>query len=255
MAEINSTNINDLPSTSNLGTQQPVQQNVNLSINEISNQQNTIQQQGQLNYNDIVNSMSNKQVLPTNQIPNPQNTIQEESKLNYNDIVNTMANNKQVPSNQIVQNAPPADNGDLSNILKSMEQIASSSDVLGLPSRDIPQMSNREDIQTTPNYVPQHKNYIEEYQGIEDIKEKKRKEDNRTTSLHYLYEELQIPIIIGLLYFLFHLPIINNWFTRNFKFAFHGDGNMNLNGYILKSVVFAFLYFALLSFMKNMNIV
>ena len=49
MAEINSTNINDLPSTSNLGTQKHVQKNVNLSINEISNQQNTIQQKEQLN--------------------------------------------------------------------------------------------------------------------------------------------------------------------------------------------------------------
>lgn len=220
MTELNSTSINDLPS--NLGTQQPVQQNINLNINEISNQQNT---------------------------------IQEEAKLNYNDIVNSMTNNKQQPTNQIVQNGHPPDSGDLTNILKSMEQIASTSDVLGLPSRDIPQMSNREDIQTTANYVPQHKNYIEEYESIENIKEKKRKDDNRTTSLHYLYQELQIPIIIGLLYFLFHLPIINNWFTRNFKFAFHGDGNMNLNGYILKSIVFAFLYFVLLSFMKNMNIV
>ena len=220
MADLNTTNINDLPS-SNLGNQ-PVQQNINLNINELQSV--------------------------------PQTSMQEEAKLNYNDIVNSMSSNKP-QMNQVVQNTPPADNGDISNILKSMEQIASQSDVLGLPSRDIPQMSNREDIQTTANYIPQNNNYIDDYESMENIKEKKRKEDNRTTSLQYLYEEMQIPIIIGLLYFLFHLPVINNWFTRSFKFAFHGDGNMNLNGYILKSVVFAFLYFVLLSFMKNMNIV
>ena len=85
-------------------------------------------------------------------------------------------------------------------------------------------------------------NYINEYEAYENIIDNKRKEENRQSSLEILYEQLQLPIIVALLYFLFHLPIVNNWFIKTFKSFFHSDGNMNLSGYVLKSIVFASLY-------------
>ena len=230
-AEINSTSINDLPSVGN--SSQPVQpQNVSMNVSNIAQIPNTNMEQFQ-----------QQQQISSNQ----SNTIAE-TPTNYNEIMQNMQNSNQNSGHNALPVPPQIpqsqqDSGDISSILKSMEHMATSSNSFGLPSRDIPQQSNREDNTARPNYVPEHhKNYINEYEAYENIVDNKRKEENRQSSLEILYEQLQLPIIVALLYFLFHLPIVNNWFIKTFKSFFHSDGNMNLSGYVLKSIVFASLY-------------
>ncbi len=228
-AEINSTSINDLPSVGN--SSQPVQpQNVSMNVSNIAQIPNTSMEQSQ-------QPISSNQSNTVTETPTSYNEIMQNlQSSNQNSGHNTLPVPQQIPQSQ-------QDPGDVSSILKSMEHMATSSNSFGLPSRDIPQQSNREDNTARPNYVPEHhKNYINEYEAYENIIDNKRKEENRQSSLEILYEQLQLPIIVALLYFLFHLPIVNNWFIKTFKSFFHSDGNMNLSGYVLKSIVFASLY-------------
>ncbi len=236
-AEINSTSITDLPSVGN--PQQPAQpQNISMNVSNISQIPNTSIQQ-----------MQNQQQQQQQPITSTQTNVVTETPQNYNEVIQNLQNQGNQGNSNTLPLPPQMpqsqqDPSDVSSILKSMEQMAATSNTFDLPSRDIPQQSNREDATAQPNYVPEHKNYINEYEEYENMIDNKRKEENRQSSLETLYEQLQLPIIVALLYFLFHLPVVNNWFVKNFKSFFHSDGNMNLSGYILKSLVFASLYFA-----------
>lgn len=235
-AEINSTSISDLPSVGN--SSQPVQpQNISMNVSNISQIPNTSIPQMQSQQQPITSTQTNVVSETPQNYSEVISNLQNQNNQGYGGNANTLPSPPQMPQSQ-------QDPSDVTSILKSMEQMAATSNAFDLPSRDIPQQSNREDKEARPNYVPQHKNYINEYEEYENMIENKRKEENKQSSLETLYEQLQLPIIVALLYFLFHLPVVNNWFLKNFKSFFHSDGNMNLSGYLLKSVVFACLYFA-----------
>ena len=61
-----------------------------------------------------------------------------------------------------------------------------------------------------------------------------------------LFNELQIPIIIALLYFLFQLPAIKKYSKAMMPFLFKEDGNPNLYGYVVNSIMFASMVYVLL---------
>jgi len=122
-----------------------------------------------------------------------------------------------------------------------------------LPQRDIP-MSTDEfvyDEQIKPNYVPTPKltrDYIEEYQHSTDRKlkeyeNKKRVEKSRET----WFDEFRIPVIISILFFIFHMPIINTLIFKKFSFLsiYNDDGNFNIYGLGLKSIFFGILFWIL----------
>ena len=101
----------------------------------------------------------------------------------------------------IVENAP----------LDVLQQIK---DELGnitnpLPSRDIPQNTIPvvQDIQTTPNYIPQsnHMDYINSNTNSQNIISNYDRVEKFSENVHSLYEELQYPLLIGILFFLFQL--------------------------------------------------
>ena len=63
--------------------------------------------------------------------------------------------------------------------------------------------------------------------------------------MEILYEEFQIPIIIALLYFILQLPIVRTRFLSLLPSLHNSDGNPNLSGYIMDSVVFGILYYGI----------
>ena len=131
-----------------------------------------------------------------------------------------------------------------------------------LPQRDIPMNYSEhvQDEQTQPNYIPPPpkltSDYIQEYQvsqdrQIREYEEKKMREKKRE---HWL-DIIQWPVLVGLLYFVFQLPIINTLVFKRFSFLtiYRDDGNFNLLGLTLKSAVFAIVYLGLykgLSFLE-----
>ena len=122
-----------------------------------------------------------------------------------------------------------------------------------LPQRDIPMdiAQHTQDIEIQPNYIPKPKvtsDYIREYQETTDKKireyETNKKMERRTESL---FDEIQMPILVVLIYFIFQLPIINTLIFKKFAFLsiYNEDGNFNLTGLLLKSILFGGLYYGL----------
>ena len=150
-------------------------------------------------------------------------------------------------------NDPAINQQNLNQFVTGIQQ-ASAAGMTGLPSRDIPQ--NQEaltrDQQMKPNYVPKPEitDYIREQQNNEEIIREYARRQQKTDSLDDMYNELQIPILIAVLYFTFQLPVVRKNLFKFLPSLFSKDGNPNLSGYILNSVVFAALYFGLTKGMK-----
>jgi len=147
---------------------------------------------------------------------------------------------------------------DYTSQLTSVLKDASASGATILPSRDIPQntLPTQQDEEIKPNFVPKtaDDDYIGNILDREKVIQENQKKQNQSDNMDYIYQQLQIPLIVAILYFVFQLPIIR---TKMFVFLpnlFNKDGNPNLSGYIFNSVVFALFYALLLqgfNYIKN----
>ena len=130
-------------------------------------------------------------------------------------------------------------------------QQASASGATTLPSRDIPQSTvHFSDEQIKPNFVPQpeqgeQQDYIQSCDSEQEILARRMNSGNSRDSLEMLYDEFQIPIIIGLLYFIFQLPVVKGKVLTLLPSLFNKDGNPNLTGYIINSLVFGIIYYVI----------
>jgi len=121
-----------------------------------------------------------------------------------------------------------------------------------IPSRDIPHDTTmyQQDVQIKPNYIPKSNISSDYVRDSEDMTEKnykeyqqKKKEKNQ---LDNILTEFQIPIFVGILFFFFQLPIINKMIFKKFSFlSLHdADGNFNIYGLLLKSILFGGIYYS-----------
>jgi len=119
-----------------------------------------------------------------------------------------------------------------------------------LPSRDIPMDSAGyiQDEQIQPNYIPKPtapSDYIQEYdKKMQHTLERHEKENYRKETADDLFAQLQTPIFLVLMYFIFQLPIINRLLYRFASVLpfFKEDGNLNLYGMLFKSTAFGTIY-------------
>jgi hypothetical protein len=120
-----------------------------------------------------------------------------------------------------------------------------------MPNRGIPQDTTafQNDEHMIPNHIPSTKlthDYLREYETkLEKMSDQHQKEKHREDLVVSTYDEFQTPILIGVLFFLFQLPIINTLIFKHLGFLkiHNEDGNMNLYGMILKSVMFGLFYY------------
>lgn len=135
---------------------------------------------------------------------------------------------------------------DYTSQLSSALKEAQASGATVLPSRDIPQqtLSMQQDYQTKPDYVPtsETNDYIGNILNKEKIILEQKQKQNHADNLEYIYQSLQLPILIGIMYFLFQLPFIRKNLLTFLPNLFNKDGSPKLSGYIFNSVVFASLY-------------
>lgn len=135
-------------------------------------------------------------------------------------------------------------------------QQASASGATGLPSRDIPTNTvHFSDEQVQPNYVPQKEqnDYIQDTDTEQEIMARRMKSQNSRDSLEILYDEFQIPILIGILYFIFQLPVVRSKMLILIPSLFNNDGNPNLTGYVLNSLFFGILYYVISKLMAHLQ--
>jgi hypothetical protein len=132
-------------------------------------------------------------------------------------------------------------------------QQASAAGLTNLPSRDIPQNQSHiaQDAYVQPNYIPPppqnsqqpQGDYIREHQTNEEIIRAQAQKQVKKDSMDALYEELQGPLLIAVLYFMFQLPVVQKQLCKIIPSLFNKDGNPNLSGYVFTSAAFAGVYF------------
>ena len=223
--ELNVSNINSLPNINELSDKTVNSKNINVATP---------------NYNPNVGESMNGQTM-NGQTMNGQ-TMNGQT-------MNGQTMNGQTMNGQTMNGQTM--NGQTMNVNQFVNDIqtASKSGVLSLPSRDIPinqtNITNDQNIQE--KYIPQTDNndYISEYQTNEDIIKKNEYNNNSDNTLDNLYNEASIPLLVGLLYFLFQLPVIRNYIYKIFPMCYTVSGNFNMMGYVLNSLIFSILYYLL----------
>ncbi len=161
---------------------------------------------------------------------------------NVNLVINETNSAQQLPSNNAQLSL---DQSTISQIVNGLQQ-ASLAGATTLPSRDIPIRTEQitQDVQVQPNYVPQPeiRDYINE--SDEDINKYYVNEKNQNT-LDSIYDELQAPLLLAVLYFLFQLPFFKKGVFKYLPFLCHSDGNYNFNGLLFTCSLFGFIYYSL----------
>jgi len=146
------------------------------------------------------------------------------------------------------------DQSTISQIVNGLQQ-ASLSGATQLPSRDIPiqteQLTN--DSQIQPNYIPQpiQTDYINDMNS-DNINDYYIAEKNQNY-LDSLYDELQAPLLLAVLYFLFQLPFFKKSVFKYLPFFCNTDGNYNFNGLIFTCALFGFIYYSLSKTVKKFS--
>ena len=144
-------------------------------------------------------------------------------------------------TNQVIPNANVGGQGQgvsldqstINQIVNGLQQ-ASSAGLTQLQSRDIPR--NTENIIQDPQIQPN-------YEDNDEIISKYNRRVEQDSSLDQLYDEIQVPLLICILYFLFQLPIFRRLLFKYFPVLFFRDGNINIYGYLFTSVLFGTLYY------------
>ena len=145
---------------------------------------------------------------------------------------------------------PPGIDQRTLNELVSGVQRASGAGMTGLPSRDIPResLSMQHDEQIKPNYIPREPaqdDYISRYESSDEVRENNRRSRNKIDTLETLYTEFQMPILMGVVYFMFQMPALRTAILQFLPSMFNKDGNMNLQGLIMMSVAYSVVYYIL----------
>ena len=166
------------------------------------------------------------------------NELNEESKKieNYGELLNKEKSN-----------IAPINNSEYSNQLNSVMNSLDKS-VTNLPSRDIPSntINLQNDYLTKQNEIPINTNdYIGNIIDKEKILNNNQKKENINDNLDYIFNEIKIPLLLFILYFIFQLPFIRKKVLYTLPMLFNKDGNQNIYGYVFYSLIFSISYYIL----------
>ena len=161
---------------------------------------------------------------------------------NVSNNITMTAQQTQNPSNS----GMTLDQTTINQIVSGLQQ-ATIAGATQLPSRDIPINSNNitNDPHVIPNYVPTpppHNDYIKNHEQSSDMINKYNKSQQINNSLDDIYDEIQTPLLVSVLYFLFQLPFFKKFLYKYIPFLFSNDGNYNINGYLFTSILFGILF-------------
>ncbi len=153
--------------------------------------------------------------------------------------------------------APALQNIDYTSKLNSTLKDIGNGNPLQLPSRDIPQntASINNDVNIQPNYIPPNNNdYIANHVTPNEIIQQNREKEMNNDKTEEFYETIQMPLLVGLLFFIFQLPFIRKNLFIYLPSLFNKDGNPNFSGYLFNSTIFALLYFSFTYILKYISI-
>jgi len=162
---------------------------------------------------------------------------------------------------KIAEQPPVSQTAELSkdSINKIIEglQHASSSGSTSLQSRDIPMSMDQitHDFTARPNFVPsvaaEKVNYIQDEETMETLIKQKREE--KKNQMEYFYDEIQTPLLVMVMFFVFQLPIFKKSMVNNFQAFFQRNGNYNLKGMVFTTILFGGFYYSIIKTIKYLS--
>ena len=165
------------------------------------------------------------------------------------------------PQPQMQMQPPAAEPSPINNNSSDYQQMlthlqqAGTMGLTNLPSRDIPQQTTgfTQDQQMRPNFIPDGGQAVPDYIRLQEMQMQRMAPlaaapTNTKTRQDEWYDELQVPILLAVLYFIFQLPSVHKYMFSMLPSLFDAHGHPNLIGYVVNSVAFAGLYYVLTKF-------
>ena len=146
-------------------------------------------------------------------------------------------------------------------------QRASANGMTMIPTRDIPMNPNSftHDNQARPNYVPQPKSvhfadggggdfdYIKDHTSMESIIRANARQSNQLDTIEAIYYDIQIPVLVGVMYFIFQMPVFRAQLLHFLPTLFGEDGNFKMIGLTATSAMFAVLLFIIMKLLNKLG--
>ena len=171
-----------------------------------------------------------------------------------------------------VEQGPAHVPGNMMNEVMQGVQRASANGMTMIPTRDIPMNPNSftHDDQARPNYVPQPKSvhfsdgvdggagesdfdYIKDHTSMESIISANARESNQLDTLESIYYDIQMPILVGVMYFIFQMPIFRAQLLHFIPSLFGEDGNFKMIGLTATSAMFALIFFVIMKILNKLG--
>ena len=117
------------------------------------------------------------------------------------------------------------------------------------------------DDQARPNYVPQPRSvhfsdnddYIKDHTSMESIVRANARQSNQLDTLEAIYYDIQTPILVGVMYFIFQMPIFRAQLLHFFPSLFGEDGNFKMIGLTATSAMFAGILFVIMKLLNKLG--
>lgn len=163
-------------------------------------------------------------------------------------------NEKIAPQNHSNTQNAELSKDSINKIIEGLQQ-ASTSGSTSLQSRDIPMSMDQitHDFTARPNFVPatEKVNYIQDEETMETLIKQKREE--KKNQMEYFYDEIQTPLLVMVMFFVFQLPIFKKSMVNNFQAFFQRNGNYNLKGMVFTTVLFGGFYYSIIKTIKYLS--
>lgn len=163
-------------------------------------------------------------------------------------------NEKIAPQNHSNTQNAELSKDSINKIIEGLQQ-ASTSGSTSLQSRDIPMSMDQitHDFTARPNFVPATEkiNYIQDEETMETLIKQKREE--KKNQMEYFYDEIQTPLLVMVMFFVFQLPIFKKSMVNNFQAFFQRNGNYNLKGMVFTTVLFGGFYYSIIKTIKYLS--
>jgi hypothetical protein len=95
--------------------------------------------------------------------------------------------------------------------------------------------------------------YIKDHTSMESIVRANARQSNQIDTIEAIYYDLQMPILIGVLYFIFQMPVFRAQLLHFLPSLFGEDGNFKIMGLTATSAMFAGTFFVITFIFKKLG--
>lgn len=207
----------------------------------------------------MANGVTNISELPVANStgPPPNINLQSSEKSNNDEIMQKLAEQRNYEDAQNAKDRvpPPNPNDYMKQVISDVNNVSKNGG-LQLPDRDIPREQNQvlSDRQSNVDYIPDEpEDYIKNYQTAEQINQVHEQKEKKDDQMDYIYDEIQAPLLISVLYFIMQLPAVHKLILKNIPGLFKNDGNLNVQGYLFNSILFGSIYYLITKGLKYIS--